>query len=139
MRTLSLACTHILTRRPHLIVVLTILTRRPHLIVIILFISAWIVAGLMTQVQQVLNSLSGEVLGRIAQMEKAMPTPEQAFDTDFIRKHFMSLLCELNSTAKLPAVIFCFDRDMCEQLVIETVETLERWERTEMEAAADTP
>eukprot|EP00808_Paulinella_micropora_P023665 g16051.t1 len=87
----------------------------------------WVRAGLHEDVDIVLQSFFKEdVEDRLTLMEKQ--EGKNAHKKNFVFEHFLALLKELMHTDRLPALVFCFDRGMCEELVTRTTELLERME-----------
>eukprot|EP00457_Paulinella_chromatophora_P000137 gb/GEZN01000137.1/.p1 GENE.gb/GEZN01000137.1/~~gb/GEZN01000137.1/.p1 ORF type:complete len:2022 (-),score=389.33 gb/GEZN01000137.1/:533-5884(-) len=92
----------------------------------------WVRAGLHEEVDFVLQSFFKEdVEDRLRLMESQ--EGDNLYKKSFVFKHFLTLLKELMHSDRLPALVFCFDRATCEELVIKTNEMLER-----MEAKAST-
>eukprot|EP00478_Filoreta_tenera_P000035 GABV01000035.1.p1 GENE.GABV01000035.1~~GABV01000035.1.p1 ORF type:complete len:852 (-),score=295.83 GABV01000035.1:6-2429(-) len=50
------------------------------------------------------------------------------YSKQFAREHFFPMLLELDKQNNLPALVFCLDRDLCEELCIDTLEKLEMLE-----------
>ena len=89
-------------------------------------LSAWLRAGHADLVHAVVASLSGELQQRLKALHALFPSPDDAYDVAFQLRHFLPLLAELNAREQLPAIVFCHDQLLCNQLVVEVVEGLER-------------
>ena len=89
-------------------------------------LSKWLRAGHSELVHRVVTSLSGELQQRLAALHAQFPSPDDAYDVAFQLRHFVPLLTELSACDQLPAIVFCHDQLLCNQLVIRVVEELER-------------
>ena len=78
------------------------------------------------------HSLSNKITKQIKIMEYNYDLNQNiennAYNNEFLINNFLSLIMDLHGTKKLPAVVFCLDRDICEELVIKTTENLEAQE-----------
>ena len=89
-------------------------------------LSAWLRAGQSALVHRVVASLSSELRERLAALHALFPSPDDAYDVAFQLRHFLPLLTELNAREQLPAIVFCHDQLLCNQLVIRVVDEFER-------------
>jgi hypothetical protein len=93
----------------------------------------WLEAGLVKEVASVMSSLTGDLRDRISKMEGLSGVAESCYDDDFIRKHFFSLLQELNARDQLPGIVFSNNDELCVKLVTDTLERLEELESKVLE------
>ena len=89
-------------------------------------LSTFIQAGQAPLVASVLSSLSTDLQSRLSSLHSLFPAPDDAYDTAYQMRHFLPLLVELNAREHLPAIVFCHDQLLCNQLVINVVGELER-------------
>lgn len=75
----------------------------------------WLEAGLKAAVEMVLAQLSSDLLNKIQDMVKVSDV--YCYGDEFLMRHFVPMLVELNATNRLPAVVFCLRRQLCVDLV----------------------
>ena len=98
-----------------------------------LTLTSWLEAGLTNEVAAVMSALTGDLRDRIRKMEGLSGLADSCYDVEFIRKHFFSLLLELNARDQLPGIVFSNDPELCVQLVQDTLEKLEDLESKVLE------
>lgn len=100
----------------------------------------WLNSGLRDEVTSVMSTLSGNLKKQIEIMTSNVRSNGRdeatLWDNTFQKSHFFNMLLELYSQDRLPAIVFCLDRDLCEELVEDTVVTLENMEARTLEAEA---
>lgn len=94
---------------------------------------SWVRGGNKQWFMTVLKQLSNPVMQRMETMQTDAQG-QNCFSKTFMRRHFFSLLLELNTKSQLPAVIFCFDQQLCENFVFDTLNKLEEMEREMLES-----
>jgi len=89
------------------------------------------------------NGMKKEILELIGRLTKALDsgikTLEEAteglcYSVDYLKEHFMALMVDLLNADFLPAVVFNLNRDVCEDLVVDMLFTLEDMEEKALEA-----
>uniref|UniRef100_A0A6A7G030 ATP-dependent RNA helicase DDX60 isoform X1 n=2 Tax=Hirondellea gigas TaxID=1518452 RepID=A0A6A7G030_9CRUS len=100
----------------------------------------WSELGLHEEIQTVLAQISADLRKEISRTEQIpLPTaPElesvraasldeyvNPYSPDFVNRHFLPLLMDLDSTDRIPAIVFSMDNESCERLVIDTLDRLE--------------
>jgi hypothetical protein len=76
--------------------------------------SNWIQAGLTKSLQSAYSSLCSDVMPALEASNKVRDS--YFYTREFVRKHFLPLLLELNATDKLPVITFIFDRTLANTL-----------------------
>ena len=89
-------------------------------------LAAWLRAGHAATVTRVVQSLSSELQRRLSSLHSLFPAADDAYTVAFQLRHLLPLLVELAAREQLPAIVFCHDQLLCNQLVIRVVEELER-------------
>ncbi|MES1917054.1 MAG: hypothetical protein MHM6MM_008814, partial [Cercozoa sp. M6MM] len=86
-------------------------------------------------VQAVIDQVSASLDKHVRRVERAMTmvsaesTEEKTpYDKAYLRRHFLQLLAELDRQKRLPAVVFCLDPVMCEDLAKLALKDLEELE-----------
>jgi hypothetical protein len=88
-------------------------------------LTKWLETGHFAAVQKTVNSLSGDLQDRVVSMENSVEVVDDCYSTDFQRRHLLPLLAEINSADKLPAIVFCLAADLCQQLLVSCLDSLE--------------
>jgi len=96
-------------------------------------LTGWLQAGLTAEVSAVMTALTGDLRERIGKMESKAAVGESCYDNEFIRRHFFSLLLELQARDQLPGIVFSNNDELCVKLVTDTLEKLEELEAKQLE------
>lgn len=78
-------------------------------------LNSWLTGKERVAVAQLLQSLSSSVVKKIHVLEETSAI--YPYSPDFMMEHFVPALVELNAHDRLPAVVFCLNRDLCVNLV----------------------
>jgi superfamily II RNA helicase len=89
----------------------------------------WAKAGLDNAVDSAIDLLAQKYRDQSAKTEQELAAKSIRIDSiDFLTQHIVDLLCNLAHQDRLPAIVFCFDPDLCEQLLEAVVDRLEKEE-----------
>jgi hypothetical protein len=89
-------------------------------------LDGWLGRGWRSTLETMLASLSASLARKIKDME--LVSTEYPYGVEFLKANFLPALVELNAKNQLPAVVFCLNRQLCVDLALHVLYTLEAME-----------